>query len=80
MCEELVSRMSDRSASTERLVATETMVAPTDLMTTINPLLTTDQARRNLLREYKQRFANLPDDLRMIELCSDAGFMKTVFR
>ena len=28
----------------------------------------------------KQRFANLPDDLRMIKLCFDAGFMKTVVR
>ena len=57
-----------------------TMVSPTDLSTTTDPLLTNDQARRDLLREYKQRFANLPDDLRMIQLCSDAGFMKTIAR
>ena len=83
MCEEVASRISNCSASMERLVAKdklETMVAPTDLSSTTNPLLTNAQARRNLLRDYKQRFADLPDDLRMIKLCSDAGFMKTVDR
>ena len=83
MCEELASRISDCSASTVRPVAKdapETLVAPTELSTTTNPLLTNDQARGNLLQEYKQRFAHLPDDLRMIKLCSVAVFMKTVFR
>ena len=42
--------------------------------------LTIQQARGDLLREYKRKFANLPDDLRLIRLCSDAGFMKTVAR
>ena len=42
--------------------------------------LTVLQARRDLFREYKHIFANLPGDLRMIKLCSDAGFMKTVVR
>ena len=32
----------------------------------------------DLLREYDRKFANLPDDLRLISLCSDAGFIKTV--
>ena len=69
LCEELASRISNCSASMERLVAkdkAETMVAPTDLSTTTNPLMTNAQARGNLLREHKQRFANLPDDLRII--------------
>ena len=77
MCEEVASRISNCSASMERPVAKdklETMVAPTDLSSTTNRLLTNAQARRNLLRDYKQRFADLPDDLRMIKLCSDAGF------
>ena len=39
-----------------------------------------EQARRDMLREYKRKFANLSDDLRLIRLCSDAGFMKTVAR
>ena len=74
MCEELASRLSDCSASTERLVAKD---KPTDLSTTADPLMTNDQAREDLLREYKQRFADLPDDLRLIRLCS-AGFMKRI--
>ena len=83
MCDELASRISECSASTGRLVAedkSETMVAPTDLSTTNNPLLTNEQARGDLLREYKRKFANLPDDLPLINLCSGAGFMKTVAR
>ena len=47
MCEELASRISDCSANTVKLVADdkpETMVAPTDLSTTTNPLLTNDQS------------------------------------
>ena len=47
------------------------------LSTTNNPLLTNDRVRRDLLRECKRQFANLPDDLRLIRLCSDACFMKT---
>ena len=80
MCEELASRISGCSASTGRFVAKdkpETMFLPTDLSTTTNPLLTNDQARGDLLREYKQKSANLQYDLRLIRLCPDAGFMKT---
>ena len=46
--DELASRISDRSASTVRLVVqvkSETMVAPTDLSTTTNPLVTSEAAR-----------------------------------
>ena len=81
MCEELASQISDCPASTEKPVAEdkpETMVSHTDLSTTTNPLLTNDRARGILLPEHKQRFANLPDDLRIIKVCSDADFMKTV--
>ena len=83
MCEDLVSRISDHLVSTGKLVAEdkpETMVSPTDLSTTTNPLLNSDRARETCVREYKQRFTNLPDDLRMVKVCSDAGFMKTVVR
>ena len=63
-----------------RLVAedkSETMVVPTDLSTTTKPLLTNKTVQGDLLREYERTFANLPDDLRLIRLCSDAGFKKT---
>ena len=57
MCDELASRISDCSANTGRPVAqdkSETMVAPTDLSTTTNPLLTNEQELGDLLREYKR--------------------------
>ena len=60
-CDELVSRISDCSAGTGRLVAqdkSETMVVPTDLSTTTKQLLPYEQARRDLLREYLRKFAN----------------------
>ena len=55
-------------------------LSPTDKSTTTNSLLINEQARWDLLREHKRIIANLPDDLRLIRLCSDAGFMKTVAR
>ena len=51
MCGELASRISDRSASTGRLavhVKSETKVAPTDLSTTTNRLVTSEPARGDL--------------------------------
>ena len=32
----------------------------------------------DLLQEYERKFANLPDDLRLIRLCSETRFIKTV--
>ena len=81
MCDELPSRISDRSESTGSPGAediSEIMVVPTDLSTTTKPLLTNEPVQGDLLREYDRKFANLPDDLRLISLCSDAGFIKTV--
>ena len=80
MCDELASRISDCSESTGRLVdedKSETMVVPTDLSTTTKPLLTNETVQGDLLREYERQFANLPDDIKLIRLCSDAGFVKT---
>ena len=44
------------------------MVSPTDLSTMTNQLLNNDRARENLLREYKQKFENIPDDLRIMKV------------
>ena len=63
MCEEVASRISNCSASMERPVAKdklETMVAPTDLSSTTNPLLTNAQARRNLLRDLQTKIRRSP--------------------
>ena len=32
----------------------------------------------NLLREYEQKFAELPEDQKLAKLCSDAGFLKDI--
>ena len=32
----------------------------------------------NLLREYEQKFAQLPEHQKLTKLCSDAGFLKNI--
>ena len=81
MCDEFASRILDCSESSVRVVAdvkSETMVVPTDLSITTRPLLTNETVYGDLLRENERKIANLPDDLRFIRLCSNAGFMKIV--
>ena len=56
----------------------ETMVMPTELSTTNKTPRTNEPVQGDLLREYERKFTHLPDDLRLIGLCSDAGIMKTV--
>ena len=56
----------------------ESMVSPTDLKNTSNPLLANERVQGDLLLENKQRIDDLPEDDRMMKLCSDDGFMKTV--
>ena len=71
----------DCSESTGRLVAqdnTVTSVVPTQLSTTTKPLLTNETVQGDVLLEYERKFANLPDDIKLIRLCSNAGFIKTV--
>ena len=53
-------------------------MAATNVSTSTNSLLTDDKAQGNLLREHKRKFASLPDDIRVIQTCTDAGFMKPV--
>ena len=39
---------------------------------------TDTRVQRNLLREYENRFADLPEHLQLAKLCSTAGLAKTV--
>ena len=48
-------------------VSTTDQISPTDA-----------RVQGNLLREFEQKFANLPDHLQLTELCSNAGLAKTV--
>ena len=54
------------------------MLVNTELSTTTKPLLINEKVQGNLLREYERKCANLPDDIELIRLCSNAGFIKTV--
>ena len=81
MCDELDLRISDCSKSSGRPVAedkSEIMVVPTDLSTTTKPVQTNEPVQGDLPREYERKFANLPDDIKLIRLFSNAGFMKSV--
>ena len=80
MWDELACRISGCSERTGKLVAQdnpETTVIPTDLTTT-NKSPRTVQA--NLLQNYEQKFANLPEHFQLIKICSNVGTTKTVTR
>ena len=56
----------------------ESMVIPTEFPTA-NPISQTDvDVQVNLLREYVQKFAELPEHQKLTELCSDGGFLKDI--
>ena len=81
MCDELACRISGCSEGTVKQVAqnnSETMVMPTEFSRTNNAPRTNEIVQGNLLHDYERTFANLPDHLRLIILCSNAGIAKTV--
>ena len=81
MCDELAWRISGCSESTRKPVAqnnSETMVIPTELSTTNKTPRTNETVQGNLLHDCERQFANLPDHLQLIKLCSNAGIAKTV--
>ena len=52
------------------------MVKPTEFLT-VNPISQTDaEVQGKLLREYEQKFAELPEHQKLTKLCSIAGFSK----
>ena len=66
---------------TEKTVAPknlETMVMPPEVSTTNQTSQTDAGVQGNLLREYEQKFADLPEHVQMTKLCSNAGLAKTV--
>ena len=57
----------------------KSMVVPDRITPNANAISQTDlSAQVNLLREYEQKFAELPDDQKLSKLCSDAGFLKEI--
>ena len=56
----------------------ESLLVPTEIPNA-NAISQTDMsAQGNLLREYEQKFAQLPEDQKLAKLCSDAGFLKDI--
>ena len=81
MCEELAWETSKCSEDTGRPLApndSETMVMPTELSTTNQTPPTDERVQGDLLRDYEQKFANLPVHLKLTKLCSNAGLANTV--
>ena len=77
MCEELAkdSPSERKHAEDENW---ESMVVPTEFPDA-NTIHQTDMSvQGNLLREYEQKFAELPEDQKLTKLCSDAGFSKNI--
>ena len=77
LCKELArdSPSAGKPAANENW---ESMVVPTEFPHA-NTISQTDMSLQgNLLREYEQKFAELPEDQKLTKLCSDAGFLKDI--
>ena len=66
-----MAEMSDES---------ECRVAPNVVSILTNPLLIKAPVQGNLVRQYKQRFETLPEDIRVSKAGVFAGFMRKVSR
>ena len=76
-------KISDCSERTGEPVAQdnpEATVIPTELMTTTKSPRTDENVQGNLLQNYEQKFATLPNHLQLTKLCSNVGITKTVAR
>ena len=58
----------------------ESTVIPTELSTTNKTPRTNETVQGNLLHDYEQKIANLPDHVQLTKLCSTVGVTKTVAR
>ena len=77
MCKELarISLGTGKPAANENL---ESMVIPTEFPIA-NPISQTGvEVQGNLLREYEQKFAELPEQQKLTKLCSNAGFSNNI--
>ena len=81
VCEEVAWEIFQMFECTGKKVALdnlETMVMPTEVSTTDQISPTGARVQRNRLREYEQKFTNLPEHLQLTKICSNAGLAKTV--
>ena len=81
MCEELAREISKCSDGSEKPVAPEnleSMVISPEVSTTNQTSQTDVRVQGNLLREYEQKIADLPEPLQLTKLCSNAGLANAV--
>ena len=71
------SKGTERPRAAENL---ESLVIPTEFSTANQILQTGPEVQGNLLREYEQKFADLPEQEKLTKLCSNAGFSKNIER
>ena len=69
------SKGTEKPAALDNL---ETVVLPPEVSTTDQIFPTDAGVQGNLVLEYEQKFANLPEHLQLTKLCSNAGLAKTV--
>ena len=80
LCGELAWEISKNSKGAGKRVAPEnleTMVTPLEVPTTNQTSQTDAGVQGNLLREYEQKFADLPEHVQLTKLCSNASLAKT---
>ena len=84
MCEELAQQISDHSSSsTGNPVAkvnkeSEYKVAPTVVSILTNPPLINAPVHGDLLRSHNERFEHLPEDIQVIQVFANIGFIRKV--
>ena len=85
-CKELAHQISDpSSSSTGKLVAdvndeSESKVVPTAVSILTNSPFINVPVQGNVMRQHKERFENLPEDIRVSKTGDDAGFIRKVSR
>ena len=78
LCEEFGDSLccAERSYAIEK--QTESMVKSADLLNIRRPSPTNEQALGDLLHGHQERVQNLSKEEQLTQLCTDAGFVKTV--
>ena len=69
------SRSAEKHAEREN---SESVVVPTEFPNANTVSQTDMSVQGNLLREYEQKFAELPEDPKLNKLWSDVGFLKDI--
>ena len=72
LCKELVPDYAESEICESLVISTESAVANATSESS------TSSAQGNLLQDYFEKFAELPEDQKLSNLCKDAGFLKKI--